>query len=76
MMGWGMGTSWMGGGPIIMILVWALIIVGIIFLVRWGVRGNRDDSYVVETPLEVLKKRYARGEIDRAQYERIKKDIS
>ncbi len=76
MMGWGMGTSGMWGGPIIMILVWALIIVGIVFLVRWVVRENRGDSPASETPLEILKKRYARGEIDRAQYERIKEDIS
>lgn len=76
MMGWGMGTSWMWGGPIIMILVWALIIVGIVFLVRWVVRDDREDSYDGETPLKVLKRRYARGEIDKAQYERIKEDIS
>lgn len=28
-----------------------------------------------ETPLDILKRRYARGEIDRTQYERMKKEL-
>jgi putative membrane protein len=28
-----------------------------------------------ETPLEILKKRYAKGEIAREEYERMKKDL-
>ncbi len=58
-----------------MILFWVLIIVGIVFLVRWiaGDARNRDGRE--ETPLEILKKRYARGEITKAQYEEMKKAI-
>ncbi len=76
MMGWGTGASWMWGGSIMMIIFWAVIIVGIVFLVKWIARESRGGSPASETPLEILKKRYARGEIDKAQYESMKKDIS
>lgn len=36
---------------------------------------NTGTQVRVETPLEVLKKRYARGEIDRAEYEQRKADL-
>jgi putative membrane protein len=75
MMGWGAGTSWMLGGSIIMILFWVLIIVGIVFLVRWIAGDGRSSAGREETPLEILKKRYARGEITKAQYEEMKKAI-
>ena len=58
-----------------------LILVGVILVVVWLVGGdglpNRptgsgDRS---ETPLEILKKRYARGEITRDQFEQMKRDL-
>jgi putative membrane protein len=71
--GWGMGFGW-----IFMVLFWVLVIVGTVFLVRWivsyGQKGQGMQSS--ETPLDILKKRYAKGEISREQYEQMKKDIS
>ena len=67
---WGMG--W--GMPFSGLFFWILIIVGLVFLIRWiaGVKqaGNQ------ENPLTILKRRYASGEIDRDTYERIKKDLN
>lgn len=61
---------------VFMITFWVLIIWGLIVLIRWvselTKRGGRRDG---ESSLEVLKKRYARGEIDKREFEEIKKDI-
>jgi len=67
--GWGMG--W--GMPFFGFFFWILIIVGIVVLVRW-LMGNKADD-VQESPLGILKKRYARGDIDQKTYEQMKKDL-
>jgi putative membrane protein len=72
--GWGMGFGWL-----FMILFWILVIAGSAVLVRWiASYGEKkgQGSQSSETPLDILKKRYARGEISREQYEQMKKDIS
>lgn len=71
---WGEMSPFMGG---VMLLFWGVVIYAMVTIVRnmrrtnseTG-RGKRD-----ETPLDILKKRYAAGEIDREEYERIKKDL-
>lgn len=60
-------------GPIFMIFVWGLIIWAIISLVR-----HFSDHHTVnknESALDILKERYAKGEITREQFELMKKDI-
>lgn len=78
MMGPGMmgGYGWGWFMPIIMILFWGLIIWAIVELVR-GTTGYRsgDPSGRSDTALDVLKKRYARGEISKEEFEDKKKDI-
>jgi putative membrane protein len=64
--------SWFGMIP--MVLFWAFLIVVAVLLVR-RVSG-RGSSGGAESPLDVAKKRYARGEIDKAQFEQLKKDLS
>jgi putative membrane protein len=76
MMGWG-NMGWVG--PIFIGLFWVLLIVLIILLIRWllssGHTGNQDQGRG-ESALEILKKRYARGEIDKEEFEAKKKDLS
>ena len=81
--GYGMMGPWMMGGfgggwfmPIIMIVFWGLVIWGIIALVR-GVStpGSSGSSNQADSPMEVLKRRYARGEINKQEYEERKKDL-
>lgn len=73
MNGWSMMSP---GMWIFMLLFWGLVIVGIVSIIRWLVgRGQRQDRSQSETPLEILQKRYARGEIEREEYERMKKDL-
>ena len=60
-------------GPIF----WFLVIVGVVLLVRWltGSRETGNNDQVRGSALDILDKRYARGEIDRHEYEQIKKDL-
>ncbi len=69
---WG-NQGCMGG---FMWIFWIAIIVGIIFLVKWIVQQSRPDGQQQgENSLEILKKRYARGEIDKEEFEQKKKDL-
>ena len=74
MMGWGFGYGMGWLGPIFMIVFWVVLIMGIIYLIRWiaGSTGSGSPSGH-ETPLDILKKRYARGEISKQDFEQMKK---
>ena len=82
---WGMGPGMMGGeygmgwfGPLLMIAFCIAVIVGIVFLIRWIVistRSTNQKTYHEDSALEILKKRYARGEIDKEEFEEKKKDL-
>src|SRR4030043_882138 len=70
--GYGMMGPWMMGGyggmwfmPILMIVFWGLVIWGIVALVR-GVSSpsNTGTSNQSDSAMEILKRRYARGEIN------------
>lgn len=53
--------------------LWNLLVVLIIALIfYWLLRSSR----IHETPMDVLKKRYVRGEIDKETFEAMKKDIT
>ena len=73
--GWGMG--WFGG--IFMMIFWVLILVGLIFLIKWLIQTTgrvKSDSGNNNRAIEILKERYARGEIDTAEFNEKKKVIS
>lgn len=71
--GWGMG--WFG--PIFMIAFWGLVIIALVLLIRWLVQGSRRGSHDngSSKALEILKERYARGEIEREEFEQKKQHI-
>ena len=71
--GWGGLGSWMG--PLFMLAFWALIITGVVFLVRYLARQSRAGGGQ-ESALEILKRRYAGGEIGKEEFEAKRKDLS
>ena len=81
MMGSGMMPGGMMGGTMTpwWVLSWLLIIgllVVIGLIIVWAVRRSGGTGQPGETPLTILKRRYAAGEIDAAQFEKMKVQIS
>jgi putative membrane protein len=77
--GWGSGLGGfaaMGFG----FLFWLLIIGGIVALVIWAVRTSSGRSHGTAghepDALEIARRRYARGEISKEQFEQLKRDLS
>ena len=72
----GYGGGYMG---IVMILFWVVILAAVVLVIS-GVFSGRSSSSRGQIPpppdaMDVLKRRYASGEIDRDQYETMKRDI-
>jgi putative membrane protein len=75
-MGYGMmGGGWSIFGWLFMILFWAAIILAIIWLYK-QIRGPTvEPTATGESPVDILKKRYASGEITKEQFEKMKKEL-
>lgn len=78
---WGMGYHHMTGGGmgIVMIIFWIVFVGALILLATGVVNGTRsiqqkDEDW--QKPLEILKRRYARGEIDRTEYDEKRRSLS
>lgn len=77
------GFGWFGG--IFMILWWVVAIGGIVALVRWiavssggsheSCRRGKHESAGKDAAMDILKERYARGEIGKEEFEEKKKDL-
>jgi len=80
-MRWGWG--WGGGygspfwwlGPVLMALFWIAVLGGIVVLIRQMVRRDRGQDRD-DTALQILQRRYARGEISKEQYEEMRRELS
>jgi putative membrane protein len=78
-MGWGMGQGWGFGhglfGILWMVLFWGALIALIVFVVRKfsGSTGRSGTSERGSTPIDILKERFARGEIDKKEFEERRK---
>jgi putative membrane protein len=62
--GMGFGFGW-----VFMILFWGLVIMGIIYLVKMLTHGAAGPSAPKETAEDILKKRFASGELSREEFE-------
>ena len=59
-------------GWLFMIFFWLFLIFGIIYLVR---NLRRPPETKRETPLDIIRRRYAEGEISREEFDKLKKDL-
>ena len=78
---WGWGWYGMMFGPLFMILVLAAVIVVAVLAVRWlggpwQAAGPPSHPPPGRTGLDILSERFARGEIDQAEYEAKRRLIS
>ncbi len=77
---WAMGRhGMMGGGMgIVMIIFWIILIVAVVLLFSGavnGVRGAKQNREDASNALEIPNQRYARGEIDKVEYEEKRQDL-
>lgn len=72
------GNFGFGFGGAFMIVWWVLIIVGIVMLVKWVGTSSRTkgQSQSGSTALDILKERYARGEIDEQEFQKKLHDLT
>ena len=65
-------------GMIFMTFFWILVITSLVFLIRWLIQTMKGEKGVVRgssSALDILTERYAKGEIDKEEFQRIKRDL-
>ena len=65
--------GWWVVGPIIMVLFWGTVIGVVVWAIRQFTRGRGETSW---SPLDIAKERYARGEINAEEFEKLRRDLS
>jgi putative membrane protein len=65
--GWGMGMMAM------MVLFWVIFLVGLVAAIRWLLSKRTEAK--TDPALQILRERYARGEINKEEFEIRKKDL-
>ena len=74
---YGGGMGWIG--MVLGFIFFILVVIGIIFLIVWLVKRSNNPGVESRTDgkaLEVLKERYAKGEITKDQFDIMKKDLN
>ena len=77
--GWGQGWGPMmyyGHGGVFMWLLFLALVAVVIFLVVRTSKLSGQAQPPAETPLDILKKRYAKGEITKEEYDRMKNELT
>ncbi len=79
--GWGMHPMWgmWGAWGIVMMLMmlvfWGAVIVGIVLAIRWLVNQSKE-ARSTDAALDILRQRYARGDISKEEFEAKKRDLA
>jgi putative membrane protein len=67
--------GWFGFGGGFMWLIWIFIIIAIIWGIKMTIGNGASGSSSPDSPLEILKKRYARGEIDEEEFNHRRQEL-
>jgi len=72
---WGMWGVWGIGMMLMMLAFWGVVIVGIVLAIRW-LMAQSWDARMTDSALDILRQRYARGDISKEEFEAKKKDLA
>jgi len=79
-LGYGMNPGFSVLGFVFQVLFWGLVIMLIMKLFRSSHSShcyhNDEEEMTEDQSLEIVKERYAKGEIDKKEFEQLKKDLS
>lgn len=67
--------SGMWGGWFFMIIFWIIGVTLFIFFIKWIIDQGKSGDKSIKSPLDILKERYASGEINKEEFEQMKKDL-
>ena len=72
------GYGHMMFGGLMMLAFWVLLIVAVVLVARWllGTTGHGPGASRTSSALQILEERYARGDIDREEFEERKRHLS
>ncbi|GAI74213.1 unnamed protein product [marine sediment metagenome] len=73
--GWNQMMNFGYGGGIFMIFIFAIVIGLIIYFIITNTRSNRYTGGFSENPLDIIKERFAKGEISEKEFEKMKKAL-
>jgi putative membrane protein len=71
---WGVWSLWGIGMMLMMLVFWGLVVAGLVLALRWLLSQGRESRS--DSALEILRQRYARGEINREEFEAKRRDLS
>lgn len=69
---------WGGGvfGWVFMIFWWVLVVVALVMFIKWVARQSGGVGSRGRSAMEILEERYAKGEINRKEFEEKRKGLS
>ena len=71
---WGLSGPWHLGIMLLMLAFWGVVIAGVVLSIRWLRRqGGRREP---DPALEILRQRYARGDISKEEFDAKKRDLA
>jgi putative membrane protein len=68
--------EWHGFGGGMMWIFWILILIALVWFVVFAARQAGDSQKREKSALEILKERYAKGEIDRDEFKQMRDDLN
>ncbi len=72
---WGVWGAWGIGMMLMMLVFWGVVIVGIVLAIRW-LASQGKASHSPDTALDILRQRYARGDISKEEFDAKKRDLT